>query len=429
MIPRILLLAVIGLLPALPSSAIEPTTVARTVEPSMVRVIVEGPYGYSSASGFVISRQGHVATTHHVIEQYIDEQWALYVVESGAPLEDRRVATVVHAYPEEDLAILKIEGLDRPPAILDETDSSMLQKGMTVFAIGYPGAGGRLGADSGTSFTAGVANRLFSGAWAEDRAHIQIIQHSAATNPGNSGGPVINPCGHVVGVNTEREMAVLITPSGMPLVYDVIQGVFFASHISVLVEKLNMLGIPYNGSRKVCRVILGVATTNLYWYVLAAAAVVIALVLFLIRYRPRHVVHIVVRSGSAAGIGARALAHMIFHPRQGLEARHAIWRLRCDGGEGEPIDIVISHDDLRRLPRGMTIGCDPSCDYRLAVDGIAKRHAQLVGDGDGLGVNDLHSDTGTAVDDHPVDPENGPAPLTPGARLRLGDLTFRVERA
>ena len=428
MIQRILLLAAIGLLPALPSSAIEPTTVAKTVEPSMVRVIVEGPYGYGSASGFVISRQGHVATTHHVIEQHIDDQWALYVVESGAALEDRRVATVVQAYPEEDLAILKVEGLDRRPAILDETDSSTLQKGMTVFAIGYPGAGGRLGADSGTSFTSGVANRLFSGAWAEDSAQIQIIQHSAATNPGNSGGPVVNPCGHVVGVNTEREMAVLITPSGMPLVYDVIQGVFFASHISVLVEKLNVLGIPYNGSQKVCRVILGVATTNFYWYVFAAAVVVMALILILIRYRRRHVVHIVVRSGSAAGNGARDLAQWIFHPRQRPESRDAIWRLRCDGAEGEPIDIVISQDDLRRLPMGMTIGCDASCDYRLAVDGIAKRHAQLVGVGNGLGINDLHSDTGTAVDDHRVDPEDGPAPLTPGARLTLGDLTFRVER-
>lgn len=428
MIQRILLMAAIGVLPALPSSAIEPTTVAKTVEPSMVRVIVEGPYGYGSASGFVVSRQGHVATTHHVIEQHIDDNWDLYVVESGAALEGRRAATVVQAYPEEDLAILKVEGLDRAPAILDETDSSTLLKGMTVFAIGYPGAGGRLGADSGTSFTSGVANRLFTGAWAEDRGQIQIIQHSAATNPGNSGGPIVNPCGYVVGVNTEREMAVLITPSGMPLVYDVIQGVFFASHISVLVEKLKVLGIPYNGSQKVCRVILGVATTNFYWYVFAASSVAIALILFLIKYRPRHVVHIVVRSSTAAGNGARAFANMILHPSQRHEAGKAVWRLRCDGTEGEPIDIVISHDDLRRLPRGMTIGCDPSCDYRLAVDGVAKRHAQLVGDGDGLGVNDLHSDTGTAVDDHPVDPENGPAPLTPGARLRLGDLTFRVER-
>ncbi len=428
MIQRILLLAAIGLLPAFPSGAIEPTTVAKIVEPSMVRIFVEGPDGQGSASGFVISREGHVATTHHVIEQHIDDNWALYVVASGAGVEDRRAATLVKTYPDEDLAVLKVEGLDRRPAILDTTDSGTLLKGMTVFAIGYPGAGGRLGANSGTSFTAGVANRLFTGAWAENKAKIQIIQHSAATNPGNSGGPIVNPCGHVVGINTEREMAVLITPSGMPLVYDVIQGVFFASHISVLVEKLNALGIRYNGSQKVCRVVLGVATTNFYWYVVAAAAVAIALIVFLIRYRPRHVVHIVVRSGSAAGNGARALAHMIFHPRRGPGKTDGVWRLRCDNAEGDPIDIVISQDDLRRLPKGMTIGCDASCDYCLAVDGIAKRHAQLVGIGDGLGVNDLHSATGTAVDDRRVDPENGPAPLRPGARLRLGDLTFQVEQ-
>ena len=64
----------------------------------------------------------------------------------------------------------------------------------------------------------------------------------------------------------------------------------------------------------------------------------------------------------------------------------------------------------------------------LAADGIAKQHAQLIPLGDGLGVADLHSGTGTAVDERPVDPNNGPAPLAPGAQLRLGNVKFRVER-
>jgi len=394
----------------------------------MVRIIVEGPVGAASASGFVVSTQGHIATTYHLVEPHIEAGWSLFVVESGATPEARRPATVVQAYPDEDLAVLKVENLDRPAVPLSESDTETLTKGMTVFAVGYPGAGERLGADSGASFTAGMANRIFVGAWKQDGPRIQIIQHSAATNPGNSGGPIVNPCSQVVGVNTEREMAMLITPSGLPIVYDVIQGVFFASHVSVLVEKLKALGVPYNGTPKVCRVIFGVASTNFHWYAAAAAVALIAFVVLLIKHWPRRAIHIVVHGGAAARNGARALGHVLLQPPWRHGRRETSWRLHGEDAEGNPVDIVITQEDLRRAPRGLVIGCDPTCDRCLAVDGIAKKHAQLVPLGDGLGVNDLHSGTGTAVDERPVDPTDGPAPLTPGSHLRLGDVTFRVER-
>ncbi len=89
---------------------------------------------------------------------------------------------------------------------------------------------------------------------------------------------------------------------------------------------------------------------------------------------------------------------------------------------------MITQEDLRRAPKGLVIGCDPTCDRCLAADGIAGQHAQLIPLGDGLGVTDLHSGTGTAVDERPVDPKDDPAPLAPGSHLRLGNVTFRVER-
>ncbi|HEY5598281.1 MAG TPA: serine protease, partial [Kiloniellales bacterium] len=351
---RILILAgaSVSLLVASPAAAVEPTTVAKWVEPSMVHIIIEGPVTAASASGFVISAQGHIATAYHIVEPHIEANWDLFVVESGATPEARRPATVVEAYPDEDLAVLKVENLNRPAVPLSEADAETLSKGMTVFAIGYPGAGERLGADSGASFTAGMANRIFTGAWKRDGPRIQIIQHSAATNPGNSGGPIVNPCGQVVGVNTEREMAMLITPSGLPIVYDVIQGVFFASHVSVLVEKLKALGVPYNGTRKVCRIIFGVASTNFHWYAAAAAAALIAVVVLLIVHWPRRAIHVFVLGGAATRDGARALGHMLLQPPWRHGRRERTWRLRGEDEKGRPVDIVITQEDLRRAPKG-----------------------------------------------------------------------------
>jgi hypothetical protein len=231
-----------------------------------------------------------------------------------------------------------------------------------------------------------------------------------------------------VGVNTEREIAILVTPTGLPIVYDVIQGVFFASHVSMLVEKLKALGIPYDGEQKKCRVIFGVASANYYRYAFAAVVAVLAVVLLLIKFWPHRVVHIVVLGGSAARNGARTLGQLLLQPPWWHKRTDTSWRLRCEDAEGGPVDIVVTQDDLRRAPKGLIIGRDPSCDHCLALDGVAKHHAQLVPLGAGLGVTDLNSESGTTVDERPLNPNDSPEPLASGARLRIGNVLFHVER-
>jgi len=293
----------------------------------------------------------------------------------------------------------------------DKTDSGVLNLRSVSSSAGSPWSWSSASSpDTDTTaadlrLSVGAGSGEIVGAWTADSARIRIIQHSAATNPGSSGGPVVNPCGQVVGLNTEREMAMLITPTGLPLIYDVIQGVFFASHVSVLTEKLKTLEVPYNGSTKICRVIFGVASTNYPWYGAGTVVAVILLALLLIRHWPRRVIHVVVVGGHSARNGARALGHLILHPRPRGEPRKVTWRLHCgDAAGGGRIDIVIDEDDLRRAPEGLIIGSDAACDRCLAADGIDRRHAQLVPLGDTLGVRDLHSQTGTAVDAKTIDP-------------------------
>ena len=149
--------------------------------------------------------------------------WRILVGAAGG--QDRRAATLVEAFPGEDLAILRVDGLDRPPVTFSRVVEDRLAKGGQVFAIGFPGVGDRLGPVDVASFAPGTVSRLFSGPWAEDAPVIRIIQHTAPTNPGNSGGPLVNGCGQVVGVNSQREVQMVLAPGGVPLVTDPIQGV------------------------------------------------------------------------------------------------------------------------------------------------------------------------------------------------------------
>lgn len=299
-----------------PATAAEPQKVAGALEPSIVHVFTTGPLDRAvSGTGFVVSRSGHVATNFHVIAPHVEQDWTILVAASGATPGERLPATLIAGFPGEDLAVLQVEGLRRPPVQLSETGADDPAKGASLFAIGFAGAGDRLGVMHETSFTTGIASRIFTGSWSEEAPQIRIIQHSAPTNPGNSGGPIVNACGQVVGVNSQREMAILLGPGGIPIVTDLIQGVFFASHVSVLTEKLKELGISYSGSRKSCRVFLGIASTNFGWTFGIAAVLGLALVIALIVYRPRSVVQVCVQCGCAARDCAKAVARAVRKPR------------------------------------------------------------------------------------------------------------------
>lgn len=303
--------AAVTVMSAAPVAAVDPQSVARTLEPSVVRVLTAGPQGVVSGTGFLVSRSGHVATNYHVVAPHIEAEWAIFVTGSGVSGEDRLPASLIEAFPGEDLAVLQVEGLSGPPVRLSEVDAGSPEKGTPIFAIGFPDVGDRLGAGLETSFTTGTVSRVFTGSWSEEGPRIAIIQHSAPTNPGSSGGPIVNACGQVLGVNSQREMAILVGPGGLPIVTDLIQGVFFASHVSVLVEKLKEAGIAYSGSRKSCRMFLGVASTNFDLAAGIAGFVAVALVIVLIAFKPQPVVQVCVRCGCAARDCARAVARAI----------------------------------------------------------------------------------------------------------------------
>jgi S1-C subfamily serine protease len=183
------------------------TSVAEQVSPSVVKIEVHGApepgrgrgprpgpgpnEATGSGSGFVVTPDGYVLTNSHVVN---GAKRITVVLQGG----ERESASLVGDDPATDLAVVRIDGMHLPT--LSFASSSDLRVGQIAIAVGNP-----YGFDC--SVTAGVVSalgrslRTKSGHLVDD-----VIQTDAALNPGNSGGPLVDSRGQVIGVNTAMIM-------------------------------------------------------------------------------------------------------------------------------------------------------------------------------------------------------------------------------
>lgn len=158
--------------------------VYRRVNPAVVNIQLTQGEG----SGFVYDASGYIVTNNHVVEQGGPIRVAFA---DGTEMD----AQLVGRDPDSDLAVIKVDAAPGQLTAVSLADSSALQVGQMVIAIGNPfGLQG--------SMTTGIVSglgRLLEGA----RYSIpDIIQTDAAVNPGNSGGPLLDLYGNVIGVNS-----------------------------------------------------------------------------------------------------------------------------------------------------------------------------------------------------------------------------------
>ena len=144
----------------------------------VVRIAGSSTYG----SGFVVDSDGHILTNAHVIDGSI--QLLTAVFDDGA----RLAARVVGTDSMRDIALLKVEPRSRQLTVLPLVTRT--REGEEVVALGYPLGGGNL------TVTKGIVSALVT------RGSLAYIQTDAALNPGNSGGPLLNLSGEVVGMST-----------------------------------------------------------------------------------------------------------------------------------------------------------------------------------------------------------------------------------
>ena len=155
-----------------------------------IRVVAGGPRGRSgegAGSGFVVAPDGFVVTNHHVVES---AEQVTVVFTDGHEAAGRVVGTD----PSTDLALVRVLEGGLPPVLIGS--SEQLRVGQLVIAIGNP-LGFQSTVSTGVVSALGRNLRGRSGRLIEN-----VIQTDVALNPGNSGGPLVDSRGAVVGVNT-----------------------------------------------------------------------------------------------------------------------------------------------------------------------------------------------------------------------------------
>jgi S1-C subfamily serine protease len=183
------------------------TRVARNVSDAVVHLKVEKTgnrrhtrhqpdNGSGTGSGFIISRDGYVVTNSHVVN-------GATRIEASLPDGRSFLAHTLGDDPATDVAVLKIDGDNLDTLTFGKSD--LLQVGQIAIAIGNP-FGFQYSVTAGVVSALGRTLRSQNGRLIDD-----VIQTDAALNPGNSGGPLVDSHGLVIGVNT----AVILSAQGL----------------------------------------------------------------------------------------------------------------------------------------------------------------------------------------------------------------------
>jgi S1-C subfamily serine protease len=169
--------------------------VARRVGPTVVSIAIQTPNEFAIGSGFVIDKQGDILTNNHVIAPAVDADQASIVVTFSN--EATATAKIVGRDPTSDLAVIKVTNEQLTVASLG--DSAKIAVGDPVIAIGSP-----LGLQG--TVTSGIVSALDRPVRVSSddgtTSYLDAIQTDAPINHGNSGGPLVDGAGAVIGINS-----------------------------------------------------------------------------------------------------------------------------------------------------------------------------------------------------------------------------------
>ena len=209
-------------------------------------VVFVGPLG---GSGFFVNDR-LVVTNHHVIAND-DGDIVSDITITLAGSVDRLPVTHVWSSSEIDLALLDYSGSRDHGYLRIAEDERMARARTKVWAVGYPGGADHFRASDElepTQTDGALGRGVFSGWWGDDgTSTASLLQHDAAISGGNSGGPLLNRCNQVIGVNTQSVVRRLFDSTGQQIGTQDIAGLHYASHVSELTRRLRRLSAIRHG--------------------------------------------------------------------------------------------------------------------------------------------------------------------------------------
>ncbi|HEZ7986814.1 MAG TPA: trypsin-like peptidase domain-containing protein [Ruminococcus sp.] len=151
-----------------------------------------------TGTGIIVTEEGYIVTNAHVIYDDNSQYKAGEAVEVSVLYNDERIqeAKIISYDVQTDLAVLKVDETGLTPATFGDSDD--LKVGELVIAVGNP-----LGFELFGTVTSGIVSAINRQVTIGDK-NMTLIQTDAAINSGNSGGPLLNSCGQVIGINSAK---------------------------------------------------------------------------------------------------------------------------------------------------------------------------------------------------------------------------------
>lgn len=208
------------------------------VKPAVVTISSKGTESYKGlfaqnvegiGSGFIINEEGYILTNYHVVDLAIsnNSKEVTVILSDGQEVK----ANVINYDKNKDIAMVKLADGTKVPAVAELGDSDALYVGQQVVAIGTP-----LGKNFAQTLTQGIVSGINRNLSMSNGETGNYIQTDTAINSGNSGGPLINTKGQVIGINTAK-----LSNQGQDAT---VEGMGFAIPINDAKERIGSLSKP-----------------------------------------------------------------------------------------------------------------------------------------------------------------------------------------